>query len=54
MKPTDLVPIGVAADLLGVHVDTIRRWADSGKLPAVILPSGHRRFRVSDLEAFLR
>ena len=39
--------------MLGVSVDTIRRWSDAGTLPVVILPSGHRRYRIADLEAFI-
>lgn len=38
-----------AADLLGVHPATIRRWADEGDLPMMTTPGGHRRFALSDL-----
>ncbi|MHB8313495.1 MAG: MerR family DNA-binding transcriptional regulator, partial [Candidatus Dormibacteria bacterium] len=31
------VRVGVAAKRLGVHADTIRRWADSGVLPHVVV-----------------
>lgn len=48
-----LVSVGVAAEKLGVSDDTIRRWADAGLLAAIVLPSGHRRFRVADLDVFL-
>jgi molybdopterin-binding protein len=34
--------IGQAADLLGVSTDTVRRWADAGKLPTVRTGGGHR------------
>jgi molybdopterin-binding protein len=34
--------IGQAADLLGVSTDTVRRWADSGKLETVRTEGGHR------------
>ena len=46
--------IGEAARALGVSVDTIRRWADSGKLPVIVLPSGHRRFYTEDVAELLR
>ena len=31
-----------AAELLGVSDDTVRRWADSGRLPTALDPSGRR------------
>ena len=42
--------VGEAADLLGVHDSTLRRWADEGRLPAIRFPSGVRRFRADDVE----
>jgi putative resolvase len=43
--------IGDAARILGVSVDTVRRWSDEGRVPVVVLPSGHRRYRLADVEA---
>lgn len=34
--------MGQAADLLGVSVDTVRRWADAGRLTTARTASGHR------------
>ena len=45
------VRVGVAAKRLGVHADTIRRWADSGVLPHVVV-GGQRRFSIADLDLF--
>ena len=45
--------ISEAADLLGVSVDTVRRWADSGKLPAERDANGHRIVAGADLAAYL-
>lgn len=42
-----------AADYLGVHSSTLRRWADEHKLPCFRTPGSHRRFRSSDLDAFV-
>lgn len=41
-----------AAEHLGVHPSTLRRWADDGDLPVMLTPGGHRRFALSDLRAF--
>jgi excisionase family DNA binding protein len=43
-----------AAQLLGVHATTLRRWADAGAIPYLLTPGGHRRFARADLEAFMR
>jgi molybdopterin-binding protein len=45
--------IGEAADLLGVSTDTVRRWADSGKLHASRDTHGHRYVEGADLAAYL-
>ena len=42
----------VAARWLGVHPTTLRRWADSGDIPILLTPGGHRRFAISDIEQF--
>lgn len=44
------VSIGEAAKELGVSVDTVRRWADSGRLRFERSPTNHRRFFLSDLK----
>jgi molybdopterin-binding protein len=36
------IRIGQAAELLGVSVDTVRRWADDGRLPTRRTAGGHR------------
>lgn len=41
-----------AAQQLGVHPTTLRRWADNGEIPVMLTPGGHRRFWVSDIERF--
>lgn len=46
----DMLTVAEAAEYLGVHAATVRRWADSGGLPAFRTPTNHRRFKVSDLD----
>jgi excisionase family DNA binding protein len=45
-----LMQVRQAAQALGVHENTIRRWEQRGLLHAVRLPSGVRRFRPEDVE----
>lgn len=52
-EPPPVLTIGEAARALGVSVDTLRRWADSGQIRTVVLPSGHRRFYAEDVTALL-
>jgi excisionase family DNA binding protein len=43
-----------AARYLGVHIETIRRWAREGAIPAAKLGNrGGFRFKRVDLDAFL-
>ena len=54
-KLDEYVKIATAAEVLGVAENTLRKWADSGKVPSTRNPAnGYRLFRRKDLEAFLR
>ena len=44
LSPTD------AAAVLGVSTDSVRKWADEGKLPCQKTLGGRRVFRRSDVE----
>ncbi len=46
------VSLTKAANLLGVHSTTLRRWADKGEIPFMLTPGGHRRFSVNDIQQF--
>jgi excisionase family DNA binding protein len=48
--PSDWVSLGPASRYLGVDPDTLRRWADAGRVRAFATPGGHRRFSRADLE----
>jgi excisionase family DNA binding protein len=46
--------VGRAADVLGVHPNTIRTWSEQGRLRYYrINARGDRRFRMGDLRRFL-
>ena len=48
--PADWVSLGPASRLVGVDPDTLRRWADDGRVRSYATPGGHRRFSQADLE----
>ena len=39
--------------MLGVDPDTLRRWADNGKIDVFTTPGGHRRFLRTSIDALL-
>jgi len=50
----ELLYPGEVAALAGVDAKTVTRWAEAGLLPvAFTFPSGHRRYRRSDVDALL-
>lgn len=42
-----------AADLLGIHVDTLKAAADRGDIPCWRTPGGHRRFDAATIRRIL-
>lgn len=45
-----LMGVREAAQRLGVHENTLRRWEKAGLIRAVKLPTGVRRFRPEEVE----
>lgn len=45
--------LGEAAGRLGVHANTLRRWADQGRIPCMLTLGGHRRFATHHIEELL-
>jgi excisionase family DNA binding protein len=45
----DWLSLGPASRILGVDPDTLRRWADAGRVRSFATPGGHRRFARADL-----
>ncbi len=53
-KLTDYVKTAEAAELLGVSQNTLRKWAEAGKIPMRRNPAnGYRLFKRADLLKFL-
>ena len=50
-RSSEWLPLGAAARLVGVDPDTLRRWADHGRIEAFTTPGGHRRFHRRAIEA---
>lgn len=51
----DYVKIAEAAEVLGVAQNTLRKWAEAGKIPFRRNPAnGYRLFKRTDLAEFLR
>ena len=54
-KLNEYVKIAEAAQMLGVSQNTLRAWADDGRIPAMINSAiGYRLFRREDLTGFLK
>ncbi len=54
-KLSDYVKTAEAAEILGVSQTTLRKYAESGKIPVRTNPAnGYRLFLRSDLKDFLR
>ena len=49
--PEEMVTTGQAARVLGVSVETVRRYLDTGVLDGCRLPSGQRRITRASVEA---
>jgi excisionase family DNA binding protein len=54
VEPETWLDLSAAADYLGVHFTTLRRWADAGEIAHLRTPGGRRRFSIKSLQAFLQ
>jgi excisionase family DNA binding protein len=50
METDDWLELAEAAQILGVHQSTLRRWADAGKIAHIRTLSGRRRFNRSAIQ----
>lgn len=52
---SNILTISQTANILGVSIQTLRRWDDSGRLPSQTRKSaGHRHYMKRDVENFIR
>ena len=55
MKLREYLKIAEAAEFLGISQNTLRKWADEGRIAVRVNPAnGYRMFRRQDLERFLK
>lgn len=52
MKKSNLITISKAAELLGVSIDTLRRWDKKGNFPATKTLGGHRHYSIEQIDLF--
>jgi excisionase family DNA binding protein len=52
-KEQTWLSLGEAARRLGVHANSLRRWADNGQIAHIVTPGGHRRFAAENIHTLL-
>ncbi|GMR10309.1 MAG: hypothetical protein BMS9Abin28_1130 [Anaerolineae bacterium] len=53
VEMSDWIGLAEAAELLGVHPNTVRNWADNGRIPVHRTGGNHRRFHREEIELWL-
>ena len=48
----EYISIGKTAKILGVTVETLRRWEERGLFSSERTPTGHRRYKLSQVQSF--
>jgi len=55
LRSKAILTAGEVASLLGVHINTVRRWSNTGILKVYrVGPRGDRKFRRQEVDAFLK
>lgn len=42
------------AEMLGIKPSTVKKWATAGKLPSIKLDTRTRRYRLEEIEKFIK
>ena len=50
---SEYVSVGKASKILGVCIQTVRKWVDEGKLKSFITPTKHRRVSLEDIKRLM-
>jgi excisionase family DNA binding protein len=51
---TSLLTTREVGELLGVHPETVLKWARAGDLPSIVLPSGAIRYHPDHINGWLK
>ncbi|HEX9618450.1 MAG TPA: helix-turn-helix domain-containing protein [Anaerolineales bacterium] len=52
--PGEWLNLSEASEILGVHPSTVRNWSDQGYLPVHRTQGGHRRFKRSEVDLWMK
>jgi excisionase family DNA binding protein len=52
--PGEWLNLSEASEMLGVHPSTVRNWSDQGYLPVHRTQGGHRRFKRSEVDLWMK
>ena len=52
--PGEWLNLSEASEILGVHPSTVRNWSDHGYLPVHRTQGGHRRFKRSEVDLWMK
>jgi excisionase family DNA binding protein len=52
--PGEWLNLTEASEILGVHPSTVRNWSDQGHLPVHRTQGGHRRFKRSEMDLWMK
>lgn len=51
--PSRLMTSGEVGRIFRVDPKTVTRWAAAGRIPSILTPGGHRRYRSHEIEKLL-